>query len=163
MGSLISAPKSIQFRLRPTERRIILLIGDAVMASCALLVAMYIWSQQDWLGPSISKLIPERIPPWFFLLPVVWMVINIEMYDIRRAGHRGETVKGVLIAAAVCTMVYLVGYFIADPKTLPRRSVATFIVSAAVFMVSWRFIYIQVFTTPEFMRRVLVVGAGRAG
>jgi exopolysaccharide biosynthesis polyprenyl glycosylphosphotransferase len=164
MGSLTSATKSLQFRLRPGERRIILLIGDAAMAAAALVVALYLWGQKDWLGPSIMDLIGgERIQPWFFLLPVLWMVLNVEMYDVRRAGHRSDTVKGVAIAAGVSLILYLFVFFISDPKTLPRRSVATFIVAAAIFMVSWRFLYIKVFTTPEFLRRVLVVGAGRAG
>jgi exopolysaccharide biosynthesis polyprenyl glycosylphosphotransferase len=133
------------------------------MAALSLLVALYMWGQKDWLGPSFLELIGERIPPWFFLLPVLWMVLNVEMYDIRRAGHRAETVKGVAIAAGVSLIIYLLVFFLSDPKTLPRRSVATFIVAAAIFMVSWRFIYIKVFTTPEFLRRVVVVGAGRAG
>lgn len=109
------------------------------------------------------ELIGERIPAWFFFLPVLWMVLNIEMYDIRRAGHRSETVKGVAIAAAVSLVVYLIVFFISDPKTLPRRSVATFIIAASVLMICWRFLYIKVFTTPQFLRRVLIVGAGRAG
>jgi exopolysaccharide biosynthesis polyprenyl glycosylphosphotransferase len=163
MSSILSTSKSVQFRLRPGERRIILLIGDAVMAASALLVALYMWGQKDWLGPSFLELIGERIPPWFFVLPALWMVLNIEMYDIRRAGHRSETVKGVAIAAGVSLIIYLFVFFLSDPKSLPRRSVATFIVAASVFMVSWRFLYIKVFTTPEFLRRVLIVGAGRAG
>jgi exopolysaccharide biosynthesis polyprenyl glycosylphosphotransferase len=162
MGSIISAPKSTQFRLRPGERRIILLVGDAVMAALALLVSLYFWGQTDWL-PSIQDLILERIPTWFFFLPLLWMVLNVEMYDVRRAGRRGETVKGVLIAALASLALYLLVFFISDPKTLPRRGVATFIVAASVFMIAWRFLYIKVFTTPEFMRRVLIVGAGRAG
>ncbi len=163
MGSINPNAKSIQFRLHPGERRIILLTGDAVMAASALFVALYMWGQKDWLGPSLLELIGERIPPWFFFLPVLWMILNVEMYDIRRAGHRSDTVKGVAIAAAVSLVLYLFVFFLSDPKTLPRRSVATFIVAAAVFMVSWRFLYIKVFTTPEFLRRVLIVGAGRAG
>jgi exopolysaccharide biosynthesis polyprenyl glycosylphosphotransferase len=163
MSSINSNSRSLQFRLRPGERRIILLIGDAIAAAGALLVALYLWGQQDWLGPNFMRLIGERIPDWFFFLPILWMVLNIEMYDIRRAGRRSETVKGVAIAAGVSLVVYLIVFFISDPKTLPRRSVATFIIAAAVLMVCWRFLYIKVFTTPQFLRRVLIVGAGRAG
>src|SRR6266545_3155884 len=140
MGSTLSASKSLQFRLRPGERRIILLIGDAAMAALALFVALYVWGQRDWLGPSIQDLIPERIPTWFFYLPVLWMILNVEMYDIRRAGRRSETIKGVAVAAAVSLVLYLFVFFLSDPKTLPRRSVATFIVAASFLMVLWRFL-----------------------
>ncbi len=163
MGSIIPNSKSRQFRLRPGERRIILLLGDAVVAAGALFVALYLWGRLDWLGPSFVPLIGERIPTWFFFLPVAWMIINIEMYDIRRAGHRSDTLRGIAVTSAVSLAIYMVVFFISDPKTLPRRGVATFIVAAAVLMVCWRFLYIKVFTTPEFMRRVLIVGAGRAG
>src|SRR5512142_3110573 len=112
MGSITSPTKSLQFRIRPGERRIILLIGDAVMAALALLVALYLWGQRDWLGPSFLQLISERIPPWFFFLPALWLALNIEMYDIRRAGHRADTVKGVAIAAAVSLVIYLAVFFI---------------------------------------------------
>ncbi len=40
---------------------------------------------------------------------------------------------------------------------------ATFIVAASLLMLAWRLFYIKVFTAPGFMRRVLIVGAGRAG
>jgi len=132
------------------------------MASLALLVALYVWGLQDWWGFSID-LLKERIQPWFFLLPVIWIILNVEMYDIRRAGRRSETIKGIGIAAAVSLVLYMFIFFLSEPKELPRRGVATFIVAATVFMIAWRLFYIQVFTTPDFMRRVLIVGAGRAG
>jgi len=41
--------------------------------------------------------------------------------------------------------------------------VAIFIVTAALLTILWRLIYISIFTAPVFMRRVVVIGAGRAG
>jgi exopolysaccharide biosynthesis polyprenyl glycosylphosphotransferase len=38
-----------------------------------------------------------------------------------------------------------------------------FIVSASIFTFLWRMVYIRIFTTPRFMRRVLLVGAGETG
>ena len=161
MGSTISFQKSIQFRLHPAERRLILMVGDALMACLALFLSLYIWNQKDWLD--FPNLIGQRVPYWFFFLPLIWLILNVEMYDIRRAGRRSETVKGVLVAAAVSLALYLFVFFLSDPGSLPRRGVAIFIVAASVLMLSWRFLYIRIFTTPEFMRRVLIIGAGRAG
>jgi exopolysaccharide biosynthesis polyprenyl glycosylphosphotransferase len=90
-------------------------------------------------------------------------LLNIEMYDIRRAGRRSETVKGILISAGVSLVLYMFVFFLSDPNSLPRRGVAAFIVASSLLMLLWRMIYIQVFTAPDFMRRVLIVGAGRAG
>jgi len=162
MGSTFQIKKAFPFRLRPGERRIILLAGDFAMAVLALLVSLYVWGLQDWWGFSVD-LLKERIQPWFFLLPFFWIILNVEMYDIRRAGRRGETIKGVGIAAAVSLVIYMFVFFLSEPKELPRRGVAAFIVAATVLMIAWRFLYIKIFTAPDFMRRVLIVGAGRAG
>jgi len=147
--------------MRPVERRIILLVGDAIMAALARVISIYVWGQEDWLD--INQLIADRVPPWFFLLPLFWLILNVEMYDIRRAGRRSETVKGVAVAAAVSAVLYLFIFFLSEPGYMPRRGVAIFIGAASVLMIAWRFIYIQIFTTPEFMRRVLIIGAGRSG
>ena len=162
MGSLGTAQKSFRFRLHPGERRIILAIGDIMMAVLALYIAIYLWGQKDWLDFSKALLI-DRVPSWFFVLPVFWIILNIEMYDVRRAANRGETVKGIAISAGVSLVLYMFVFFLSEPNSLPRRGVATFIVASSVLMLAWRFFYIQVFTAPGFMRRVLIVGAGRAG
>jgi exopolysaccharide biosynthesis polyprenyl glycosylphosphotransferase len=162
MGSLGSVQKSFRFRLHPGERRIILATGDIVMAVLALLISIYMWGQKDWLDFS-KALIINRIPPWFFTLPVIWILLNVEMYDIRRAGRRAETVKGISISAGVSLVLYMFVFFLSEPNSLPRRGVASFIVASSLLMLFWRFFYIQVFTAPDFMRRVLIVGAGRAG
>jgi exopolysaccharide biosynthesis polyprenyl glycosylphosphotransferase len=41
--------------------------------------------------------------------------------------------------------------------------VAGFFVAAPILTLIWRFLYIRIFTAPAFMRRVLLVGAGKAG
>jgi exopolysaccharide biosynthesis polyprenyl glycosylphosphotransferase len=162
MGSISSAQKSFQFRLHPGERRIILLIGDILMASLALLAALYFWGREDWLSFS-PEFLQERIDTWIFFLPIIWIILNVEMYDIRRAGRKGETIKGVAIAAAASLFLYFFVFFLSEPGSLPRFGVAVFIVASSVLTVVWRFTYIKIFTAPEFMRRVLIVGAGRAG
>lgn len=161
MGYSQSAKKAVRFRMRSGERKVILLIGDLLMAILALIAAIYLWSQRDWL--SLSEFQDQRIPSWFYLLPLLWLILNVEMYDIRRAGRRSETLKGILIAAGVSLVLYLSVFFLSEPNTIPRRGVLYFIIAASLFMVLWRFIYIRVFTTPELLHRVLIAGAGRAG
>ncbi|HWQ05397.1 MAG TPA: sugar transferase [Longilinea sp.] len=150
------------WRMRATERRILLLIGDTLVTLLALLSALYFWAQGDaWLKFSWAFL-NERVPTWFILLPIVWLILLIELYDIRRANNRGETLRGIALAAGVGMIIYLVFFFLAkDP--LPRRGVAGFVLAAALLTLGWRLLYIRIFTAPQFMRRVLIVGAGRAG
>ncbi len=162
MGTINAVQKSIRLRLHPSERRVILFAGDAIAAVMAMVVAIYLWGQVDWLDFTLIFL-DQRIPSWFFFLPVVWMILNVEMYDIRRAGRRRETVKGVAVSAAMGILLYVVVFFLSDPGSMPRRGVAWFVLLAACLMILWRFTYISIFTAPGFMRRVLIVGAGRSG
>ncbi|NMC52850.1 MAG: sugar transferase [Chloroflexi bacterium] len=154
--------KPIFWRLRPAERQVILLIGDLLVGFLALAISIVIWSREDWLRLSFSFL-TERTPTWFFLAPFIWMLLTIELYDVRRASRRSETLKGVAIAAGVSLGLYLLIYFTSEPNSLPRRGVSVFILAVSLLILLWRFIYIRVFTAPVFMRRVLVIGAGRAG
>ena len=148
--------------MRSDERRLILLVGDILAVLISLGVAIVTWGSRDWLDVSWN-LVATRVPTWFFFLPLVWIGLILEMYDVRRAGRRDETLKGIGLAAGTSLAVYLLLFFVAEPKDLPRVGVAVFIVAASIFTLAWRFIYIAIFTQPSFLRRVLMVGAGRAG
>lgn len=151
------------WRLSAGERRVILIIGDLLAASLALLIALYFWAQKDaWLNFSWAFL-KERPPAWFYLLPVIWLLLLVELYDIRRASRAPDTIRGILIAAVISAGFYLLVYFSSEPNSLPRRGVAIFLVANTLLTFLWRMIYIRIFTAPVFLRKVLVIGAGKAG
>ncbi len=152
-----------RWHLRASERIFILLIGDILMAGAALFLALYFWAAGDaWMEFSLEFIV-QRPPVWYFLLPIFWMVLLVELYDIRRASNLRETLKGIGLAILIYALVYLLLYFTSTPNSLPRRGVAFFIVFVAILTLIWRWIYIQIFTAPHLLRRVLVVGAGVAG
>jgi exopolysaccharide biosynthesis polyprenyl glycosylphosphotransferase len=152
------------WRLRSRERVALLLFGDIVAAYIALFISIYLWSLFDaWLDFSLEFL-QAKTPEWFFLLPLIWLVLIFELYDTRRASRRKETLLAISLAAAIGFGLYLIVYFTTDPNTpLPRIAIALFIPLCALFNFCWRYIYIKLFTTPIFMRRVIIVGAGKAG
>ncbi len=151
------------WRLRTSERRTILILGDLFIASLSLLIALYFWAQKDaWLKFS-WEFLRTRPPFWYFLLPIIWMVMLIELYDIRRSANMGDTIKGIFIACILSVLIYLIVYFSSDPNSLPRWGVAVFLVAVALLTLLWRFLYIRIFTAPMFLRKVLIVGAGKAG
>lgn len=163
MATSRSGGKPTPVRLRTKERRLILLIGDALMGGLALMVSLYLWAARDqWLNFS-WKFLEERPPFWFWLLPFFWLILLVELYDARRSSRRTDTAQGIVVAAGIGAVLYLVVFFLSPPDSLPRQGVATFILLAALLTLLWRMIYIRIFTAPLFMRRVLVVGAGRQG
>lgn len=151
-----------QWRIRVRERRFILLFGDLFVTYLSVLIALVTWAQKDFLDFSGAFLI-QRAPFWFYLLPFLWIFIMMDLYDIRRASRRKDTLGGVATAAIISLLIYMVVFFISDPNSLPRRGVLIFVICATVLTVAWRFIYIRVFTAPIFMRRALIIGAGKAG
>jgi len=151
------------WRLRPAERRSTLFFGDLLVAVLALLVALYFWSQGgEWYKFSWAFL-QERVPFWFYLLPVFWLLLLTESYNPRRSTIRMETIREITVAVFVCSGLYLILFFFSAPFSLPRRGVAGFIASVYLLTLIWRLGYIQLFTAPLFLRRILIVGAGQAG
>jgi len=151
-----------RWRLRSGERKRILLVGDLVSAVLALLISLYFWGQTDWLDFSWDFL-SQRIPFWYYLLPILWVIIMIDMYDLHRATHIRETLKGVATAAGLALLMYMVIFFLSETNSLPRRGIAVFILATTILTFLWRFVYIRIFTAPAFMHRALIVGAGNAG
>ncbi|MEI8131203.1 MAG: sugar transferase [Leptolinea sp.] len=155
--------RPLRWRLKPAERRLILIMGDLAMSWIGLVVSLYFWSQRDqWLNFSL-EFFKVRPATWFYFLPIFWILLIVELYDIRRASRRNDTIRGVGIAAAISFAIYLLVFFFSEPNSLPRIGVAGFIIATSVLTIIWRLIYIDVFTAQQFMRRVLIVGAGRAG
>jgi exopolysaccharide biosynthesis polyprenyl glycosylphosphotransferase len=163
MNTYRATQKPIFWRLRQRERRIILVTGDLILTMVAMVAALAVWAIRDNYLDFSFEFLRERPPMWFFLLPIIWISLMSELYDVRRASRRSDTVRGIMIAAVVSLALYLVVFFLSPRGSLPRFGVLGFIVSAFVLTMVWRMTYINVFTAPQFMRRVLIVGAGRAG
>ncbi len=162
MNSVKTTPTSSKWRLRPRERRTLLLLGDFIMAEIALIIAIYVWSVAD-IYQVFSLNFIGRLPNWFFLLPFFWPFLMARLYDEHRARYPGQTLRNIAFSALIGLGLYMVFYFTSEPNSLPRIGVATFIVTVFTLTLLWRLLYIKIFTAPQFMRRMLLVGAGETG
>jgi exopolysaccharide biosynthesis polyprenyl glycosylphosphotransferase len=155
--------KKILWRVSLRERQTLLIVGDFIAAFLAMGLALVVWVMIDRFPRDPLVFLQRRPPQWFFLLPVFWVILLVELYDPHRASRRSETLKGILFAALAGLAVYSLFFFTSDPGSLPRRGVAIFLVSAALLTLGWRLIFIQIFTAPGFIRRILLVGGGETG
>ncbi|TFH37774.1 MAG: sugar transferase [Anaerolineales bacterium] len=153
--------KRSRWRLQTGERQLLLIIGDTFAAALATFIALYLWAQFDWFGFSLSFV--RFRGGWFILLPIAWLFLMVNNYDVFRAASWRESLKGTLISTSGGIFLYLIVYFSSDPGSLPRRAILYFLVLVLFTTLIWRRLYIKVFTTPNFMRRVLIVGAGESG
>jgi exopolysaccharide biosynthesis polyprenyl glycosylphosphotransferase len=152
-----------RWRLSINDRRTLLILGDLIVSVIALAVALIIWAtlSDEWFGFSID-FFRERVAFWFYLLPLSWILLLVEAYDVHRAADLPRTLQGVSSAAGLGLVLYMVVYF-ASSNPLPRVGVAIFLLISYGLTILWRLAYIKIFTKPEFLRRVLLIGAGNAG
>lgn len=154
------------WKLSLGERRALLYFGDFVMAILALGVSIFWWDRSMRFIDLTFDFMQKRGYLWFYLLPLLWMFLLVDSYDPQRAANLRKTIRSIATSAVIGILIYAVIYFsYADsPETLlPRLGVAIFLGAAAGLTLLWRIGFIHIFTTPEFMRRVLLVGGGRSG
>lgn len=154
---------SLKQRLTPRERRAILIFGHLLAVILALAVSLLAWAtEDDWLGLSFSFLL-ERPEPWFYLLPVLWLILMAPLYNVRKVHYFQYALRVVLTSAVSSIAVYLLIFFLAPAKSLPRRGVIVFFIAAAVFTLLWRRIFVHFYFVKDAFVNTLIVGAGKAG
>lgn len=152
------------FRLRPNDHRAILLIGDLLMGVLAIVGGVYFWAVGDkWINFSVDFFV-VRVPTWFYFLPLVWMLLLIDLYDVHHAASWQRTARAVMIAALMSGFIYLLIYFVSDvPGSINRRGIGGFLILVILLTLLWRRIYIRLYQSQGFLRRVLIAGAGVNG
>lgn len=163
MTEKTTGTRSTKIRLKLSEQRFILVLGDFLAATIALLVALYVWASGDsWYRFSVEFL-KYRAPVWFYLLPFIWLILLVDTYDTRKSANLRQSLRGIGMVFLGSVIVYLVIYFAVEPYSLPRLGVAVFIVTATLLTLLWRLIYVRTFTSVSRQQRVLIIGAGKAG
>lgn len=152
------------WRLRPGEQRALLIFGDLCMASIALVIGIYVWATGDIDLTFSVEFFRQRVHGWYYLLPFIWMLLLIEIYDLHRAASWKLSVRSVLLAAMIAGLPYLLVYFTSSaPGFINRRAIAVFIIMSALLTLLWRGLYIALYHSQGMLRRVIVVGAGGNG
>ncbi len=117
------------FRLRSSERRILLILGDLVASIASDFAAIYVWRLYLYykLLSEHFNIKPERawalvtlsvkIPLWFYLLPIGWLLLMVELYDPHVAASWRRTLRGIEIAAFIGIVVYSLIFIITSRDT----------------------------------------------
>jgi exopolysaccharide biosynthesis polyprenyl glycosylphosphotransferase len=173
--------RTAPLRLRPSEYRSVLWIGDLTMAITSVFAALYTWRQYNFyvrLEELLARDVPEpraiiqarlfnNIEPqlWFYLLPIVWMLLLIELYEPHVASSGRRTTRGIALAAFIGLVVYSLVFILqVNPETnLPRVGVGAFLLFASLLTFLWRMLFIRIYKSTGQRRRALLIGAGKAG
>ncbi|MFN8411496.1 MAG: sugar transferase [Anaerolineales bacterium] len=161
-------------RLRPSEQRSILLLGDFIASAAAMFLAMYAWREYNYYA-LLSKGYTEnqivrlqlgiQVPAWFYILPIIWLLLLVESYEVHTAASWRKTLRSIAVAPIIGLLAYSVLFIINQEPTgaLPRVGIGLFLVFTSILTLVWRGIYIRLYTSSGLMRRIVIVGAGRAG
>ncbi len=129
-------------------------------------VALALWfgglrSGWDWSGGGFGR----DLGRWAAVLVPLWLGLAWAggMYDLRRVADRWTAVVLATKVSGQMLLLWAVLYFIPPPWTLVRHVAIAFALGAAVAVPLWRRVYAGVVSRPLFRRRMLIVGAGRAG
>ena len=169
-------------RLRPNENRAILFVGDLIMAIGSMFLALYTWGQynlyvyeilyaqyiEQGLGQTRARILAEgqtvfAVPIWFYLLPIIWVLLLVELYEPHVAASGRKTTRGIAIAAFIGLLAYSLVFIIQQQSNLPRIGVGGFLLYASLLTLAWRMIFIRIYKSTGERRRVLLIGAGKAG
>lgn len=170
MAENLSRPTTI--RLGNAEQRALLVFGDLLASVIALASSLLIWREYSWrvlLATGISegraeKIFSINIQAWVYFLPLIWLLLLIELYEPLIAANRRKTERGIIIAAVIGLIGYaLVFITLVNPSSLPRIVIGAFLLLAALLTWIWRLAYIRLYTSQGLARRILIVGAGKAG
>lgn len=166
-------------RLRPSEHRTILFIGDLLMATISVVSSIEIWKRYN-LAAEVAALVERginpiraqqlaeefftlRVPFWFYLLPLAWIILLVELYEPHVAGSARKTLRGIAIAAFIGLVAYSLVFITRQDTNLPRVGVGAFLFLASILTLIWRMIFIRIYKRTGQMRRILLIGAGKAG
>ncbi len=152
------------------------------MALASVFLALYTWRQYNLytyqilynqyiaqgIGPRFAQQLAEgqtifEIPFWFYLLPVIWVLLLVELYEPHTAASARKTIRGVAIAAFFGLIAYSLAFIIQQELNLPRIGVGTFLLYASALTLTWRMLFIRLYKSTGQRRRMIVVGAGKAG
>lgn len=143
--------KSINFEI--SERKILLRILDIVFVLGGLHIigsyfefSYFTFTRESWY--------------WAFVLAIYITLIGtvFELYDLQSSSRLDTTFKNVVLTASVTVLFYLLTPILTPFLPEKRLEIIYFYLTILVTIFLWRMIYVTLFTSPRFYKKVLLIG-----
>lgn len=152
------SPKRRRLQLRISERRLLIMAGDALAVVASVALALRVWAWVADYNFTLDFVLPQSF--WFFVLVGLWLLLASanDFYDLRLAANRRASIQRLLLITMQMVVVYLMIFFLSPRTALPRLFILYYGVASFVLIGLWRL------TNPALMgwasepRRALVVG-----
>lgn len=145
-------------QLRLTERRLLLMTGDAISIAIAVFAALVIWAWVDGHPFTLEFAAPQIF--WFGLFMVAWFVLAgaNDFYDLQIAANLAALVQRMALMQLQMMLLYLCIYFLSEPHSLPRLFIIYYGLLSFGLIAVWRFFGLALIGWKAFQRRILVIG-----
>jgi exopolysaccharide biosynthesis polyprenyl glycosylphosphotransferase len=159
----------VKFPLEFSERKLLLSIGDIILAITGIICSLWYWTYLA--NRTLSWELFRYHSLWIVPMGVgwlVWMFIN-DLYDLRIAVQLKRTLQRITYGCFTASLIYLIYYFVTAPVSLSeelfslRLAPVLAIVSTTILLSIWRSIYAIFLGVGHVKQRVLIIGAGVTG
>jgi len=163
--------------LKISERRLLLLFGDILLIAISGVLSLIGWAtvrHDIWLDKGFIRDHATTLAT----LSILWLglLVIAGCYDLKVAANIRATMQRLLAVLTGFCVIYLTLFFLFAPQPnsiyqlpflgqLPLLRVVPviFVVCVLSLELVWRIAYAKLLTKDQFRRRLLIVGAGRAG
>lgn len=158
-----SQHRLLRLPLQFAERRALLRGVDLLLVEVSVLGALRLWAFTGQRAFTQSYVLDRSV--WFLLVPLPWLIVAAlnELYNMQVMEDREATLIALGRVTLLILLAYLVIYFPAPRRLLPRLFIIYFGLVSFGLVGTWRMAYILLASRSPFRRRALVLGAGWAG
>ncbi|WP_019039637.1 sugar transferase [Psychroflexus tropicus] len=136
-----------------SERKVLLRIFDVVLV---WLVLYLVTESFDFTYFPFSE------NTWFWLITLGFYILLFntvfELYNLQKAESRKATLKNGVLSCLLVTLFFLLTPILSPPLPDNRFQILYFFGVLVLTLLTWRFLYIGLITSPRFFKRVLIIG-----
>lgn len=147
-----------RLQLRISERRLLLMLGDTLAVTLAVLIALFVWSQVAGREFTVDFVLPQG--HWFIILIVLWLMLagSNDFYDLPVASQRWASLQRLLWIEVQLIGVYLLIFFFSPRDALPRLFILYYGAASFLLIGLWRLLNPALLGWAAEPRHVLIIG-----
>jgi hypothetical protein len=150
-------------QLQISERRLLLMAGDALTIVLSVFASLRIWALVANYRFDVDFVLPQLY--WFFVLVFVWFILASanDFYNLRITARVSTSIARLTQITLQLLVIYLVIFFLSPRDALPRLFILYHAVISFVLMLLWRVWRPFLIGWARFRRRrALIIGTGWA-
>ena len=151
-----------RWQLQLSERRILLMLGDAAAIFVAVVLALAIWVIVDGRGLG-ARFVVEHLY-WFPILAGLWLLLASanDFYSLRISSRIDTSLMRLVQVTLQIVVVYLAIFFFSPRTALPRLFIFYYAFLSFFLIMAWRLWRPFLLGWTGTPRRALVIGSGRS-